>query len=494
MAPAGEQAARNREGGIEILAGRLLFGVTTLLVALAVVGWDALGKPWGPGTSAALAYGLFAIHLALLFRRLSPMDPLVWTPLALLLFYFGEAVVIEWLRLPAAGGYDPWQAGNADFVERGFAASVVAVAAFLAGIHIAGVRPLAGDPRREPMQDRSFGPTALLFALGAVGLVVAGIAIVGPSTVFGYYSDWWDAKLLGLADERFIDIGMVFANAGVYALLATDEPGARWRRWFAYLLMPVLMLIAIQKGDRTGLIALGVGAGWCYTQRIARVRWPTVIVAAVMALVLMPVIVEWRRERSLDESKQTRVVELLGKSVYSMGTSVNALVYTLELVPSQGDHTWGTTFRLAVLRGIPNFGFSKGKEWARGELSETPSAWLAWVINPWWFSTGGGYGYSMAAEWYYNFGLPGIVFGMAFTGWGMARVRNKARNSSLALIWSATLFAGMAVWTRNILGHPFKVAVWPPVGLWLIHRLLLVLRGRAARRPLTQAPPDPVTS
>jgi hypothetical protein len=84
---------------------------------------------------------------------------------------------------------------------------------------------------------------------------------------------------------------------------------------------------------------------------------------------------------------------------------------------------------------------------------------------------------------------------MALTGFGMARVRNKARNSSLALVWSATFFAGVAIWSRNILGHPFKVAVWPVIGIWVIYRLLSLLRSRAASRPaqLADRTPDPFT-
>ena len=84
---------------------------------------------------------------------------------------------------------------------------------------------------------------------------------------------------------------------------------------------------------------------------------------------------------------------------------------------------------------------------------------------------------------------------VAFTGFGMARVRNNARNSSLALVWSATLFAGVTIWVRNIVGYALKVAVWPIIGLWLIQRLVVMIRGRAMRRPaqLASASADPFT-
>ena len=116
-----------------------------------------------------------------------------------------------------------------------------------------------------------------------------------------------------------------------------------------------------------------------------------------------------------------------------------------------------------------------------------PSVWITWQIAPEWAATGGGYGFAMAAEWYYNFGMLGMVLGMALTGYGVTRARNASRRSSLALVWSATLFAGVSIWIRNVVGYATKVAVWPVVGLWVISRIVLLLRGRASRKSAVAA-------
>jgi hypothetical protein len=39
----------------------------------------------------------------------------------------------------------------------------------------------------------------------------------------------------------------------------------------------------------------------------------------------------------------------------------------------------------------------------------------------------------------------------------------------------------MAIWVRNVLGAPLKIMIWPVIGLWLIDRLLRLLRARAAQ-------------
>jgi oligosaccharide repeat unit polymerase len=280
----------------------------------------------------------------------------------------------------------------------------------------------------------------------------------------------------------------MFAEAGIFALFASDEPNARWRRWLGYALIPLVALIVIQKGDRTALIALGVGAGWCYTQRIRRLGWMPVLAVAFSALVVMPVIGEWRSQRSLEASKQRSVYELFGSSLYNMGSSVNAIIYTVELVPAEKNYAWGETFMHAAIQAIPNVSLTKGKEFVETSIEDSPSLWITWVIAPEWAAANGGYGFAMAAEWYYNFGMVGILVGMALSGWAMARARNAARNSSLALVWSATLFAALTIWVRNVVGYALKFAVWPIVGLWIISRLLGMLRRRGRVSAVARVP------
>lgn len=473
-----------------VWAGRVLFGLIAISLALASVYWDALGKPWGPGTSAAFAYLMFGFHLSFLFKRVSPMDPLVWVPVGLLLFYFGMPVVIEWLGVPTPGGYDAWNANNGGILDRGFCVALLALAAFLWGVHLAGVVDASHPPGPDVPRDRSLGVPAALFTIGALIMTAIGIAIVGPSAVFGSYSDWWDSKLLG-ADQRFVDTGLMLSGAGVYALLASDDPKARWRRWFAYAVMLFCLFVALQKGDRTNMVTIGVGAGWCYSQRIRKLSWTPVLVAAFCALLAFPVIAEWRQSRRVEAVKRSTVKELIGASIYNLGSSVNAIVYTVHLVPDRRPYSWGGTFAAAVVNAIPNVSLTKGAKWKATDLEDSPSTWITWQINPGWAASGGGYGFAMAAEWYYNFGTLGVLLGMALTGFGVTRARNASTRSSLALLWSATLYAATSIWIRNIVGYAFKVAVWPVIGLWLIRRLVMLMRGRAARPRTVIRPPAP---
>jgi oligosaccharide repeat unit polymerase len=368
--------------------------------------------------------------------------------------------------------------------------ALLSVVALLWGIHLAGVVDLSRPLSRAAPSDRSLGVAATLFTIAALIMTAIGIAIVGPSVVFGVYSDWWDAKLLG-ADQRFVDVGLIFSGAGVYALLATDEAGARWRRWLAYAVLAFCLLVALQKGERTSMVTIGVGAGWCYSQRIGRVRWPSVLALAFAAIVAFPVIREWRAERRIEESKRTSITELFGGSIYSLGGAVNSIIFTVEFIPEKKPYSWGATFASAFVNAIPNPGLTKGKAWAWTNLDVSPSTWITWMVNPLWAAAGGGYGFSMAAEWYYNFGMAGILLGMASVGFGLARARNASTRSSLALLWSTTMFAGTSIWIRNVLGYALKVATWPLIAVWVIDRLLKLMRGRSARRRDLRVAADP---
>jgi oligosaccharide repeat unit polymerase len=416
----------------------------------------------------------------------SPFDPIVWLPIAMLLFYFGRAFLIAWFGIVPLNGYDPWRTGGLPWVERGYLTSLLCVAGALAGIHLAGIRRMTRVDVEAP-GDPAFESAATLFAIGSLVMVAVGVAIAGPSTVFGFYDQWYAAKH-GSVDQRFIDMGIPFAQASAVALIASTARSARRRRIVAFLLFAFVCFVALAKGDRTSVIAFGVGAGWVFTQRVARVRWPIVAALGIGAMALMPIIGEYRVSKTLVDTKRSGTAELVSRTVGEMGQSASAIVYTEKLVPAKQGHIYGASFLLAAYEIIPNLGLSKRWRTENWPLSWNPSYWLAWTLDPNYAAGGGGFGFSMAAEWYYNFGIVGVWLGGVLVGFFVARARNNASSSPLALVWSATLFAAASIWVRNIVGYPLRVALWPLFGLWVIYRVTRALGPRPRRLTLADAP------
>jgi hypothetical protein len=113
-----------------------------------------------------------------------------------------------------------------------------------------------------------------------------------------------------------------------------------------------------------------------------------------------------------------------------------------------------------------------------------PDNWVTNVSNPVKYERLlGGYGYALGAEWYFNFGLPGVLLGMILTGFATARMRGASRRSAMWLL-TVTLFYGMMLAiVRNDLGYPLRTLLWPLVGMWILQAFWPRPRPRAAPLP-----------
>jgi hypothetical protein len=135
---------------------------------------------------------------------------------------------------------------------------------------------------------------------------------------------------------------------------------------------------------------------------------------------------------------------------------------------------------------------SPGRYFGLDALKHNPSKWLVATANPSkWRKQAGGYGYALGAEWYFNFGMPGVLFGMAFLGFGMNWVRNRSRTSPLWLTFASLLSIMGVTLVRNDFGYPFRQLLWPFATL-LIFQLLLPTR-RTAPRFAAAARPRPAS-
>lgn len=478
-----KSSARAESAGLPVIVGRVLFGFAAIVCFMLCEFWFGLKMTWGPATSASLAVAFFVVHVALLRRRVGALDPVVWIPVSLLLFQFGMCFAIEVIGYDGGGlGYDAWHFGISRNLGRGYCAALLTMLGFVWGIYLAGVRDLSRgpDPSRRP--DGSFAVPALIFMVGSLLMTLFGIILVGPSNAFGTYGDWWAAKDAGV-DQRFLDVGVIFTEAGIFAVIASAAPRQHFLRGLAYTIALVIIVITVSKGDRSSLIGLGIGLGWCYSQSVRRIRWVPVLASAFCMLVLIPVIAEWRSTRTLDVSREATIRELVGGAAYSMGSQVNAFVHSFDYIPRVKGYAWGYSYFAAVVNAIPNVMPTKGANPLHFHtLESSPSNWLSSIVAPEWYRMGGGYGYAMGAELYYNFGMPGVLLGSLLLGYITGRVRNSARVSPIRLVASAVLFGAMAILVRNTFGYPFKLATWPVAGLFLVSVGTRVLRRPGVRR------------
>ena len=470
--------AGNGGGSLVRIFGVAFFGIAALTAYVPTQFWTEEDFTWGPGAITLVAFTLLFVHVLLVWRRTLPLDPALWLPIGVIFFYFGVPIAVEGI-----GGkefdYDPWKIGAAYNLARGYCGALLALASYLAGMHLAGVRDLSKVTARVSL-DQSLALPSMLLTVGALAMLAVGVALVGPSVVFGTYEQWWDAKAAG-ADPRFVDMGIVFAQAGMFGLVASYHPKRRYRLYLAGFVALILAYVAIQKGARASLMATGVGLVWCYSQRVKRLN-PALITALVFAGVLVfPILGEYRNTKHFTGIERKSVESLLGDAMTDMGSTVNTLLYTMDLVPLTESYAKGIGYLESTYQLIPNVGLTPVRDdRLTSGLKAFHSNWLVWQVSPLWAAAGGSYGSSMAGELYFNFGVTGILLGCALIGYLSGWLRSSAQESSLRLTASALYFGCMIIYIRNPIGVPLKNLVWSVAALLIIRGLLSLLTSRSA--------------
>lgn len=456
-------------------APRVSVGAATFFTFFAFVlfvlvwAWPEDAAWWSPEVSTLCAWLAVAIHVGFARKGLSAFDPRLWIPVCMLCFYFGMPVAIGLFDVPALEikGYDAHDIGPPPELERGFAVALLTLVAFLAGSHLAGFRSSIRS-RIGPHDERDrmlLGPGVCLMA-GGVLMAALGVVVVGPKLLFGAYYQMMEARQFGAADFRLWGIGLAFAKGGVFAALAAHDPRRPFWTQVALGVGALCFFAEMLAGSRGDMAGFGLAAGFVFSQRVRHIpRWP-VVIAFLVAFLFMPMIKEYRQLRRLQHTRSVSAGELMATTFYEMGNSVTPFTYTIHHIPRDKNYDFGGSILYAILWAIPNPTPTVGKSFSGDPIEHGPSKWYSWVANPSkYLYHGGGYGYALGAEWYFNFGFPGVLLGMIFTGWGVSKIVNRSRASGLSLVASALVLQSMVVLVRNNLGNPLKQASWPLIGL-----------------------------
>jgi hypothetical protein len=458
------------------------FGIASLSLLSLVWLWDELGSPFGPGTCFAIATIALIVHLMICGRRLGAFDPGIWIPVILYLHYFGMVVAVELIPDSGRTHYDAWLHGVPN-IDQGFATALLTTVAFLFGFHLTPLVDMGSKIPAPSANERSIGLAANLLLWGGILMVVVGIPVAGVSLVFGHYGEMKEAMKFASSDFRLIGAGFIFATGGLAGVIANARRLNSGTLYAAFGAAGFIILFLSFTGDRTGLSVVGFAWGWALTQRLIRIpRWP--VVAGFIAMILMaPMIKEYRVWRNLEDTPRLNLSELAAATFYEMGSSVGAFCWTINKIPSKKNYDWGMSFVAHMAGNIPNFGVVGQRFIYVDPLKHKPSMWVTWTADPvkYW-NAGGGLGFAVGAEWYFNFGFPGVLIGMAFLGWLTAWSRNKSRDGPIQLLLASMMIVFMANVVRNDFGYPLRAAGWPLIGYFLIGLLLKILAPRGAAR------------
>ena len=463
-------AAQVQPLSLGTLVMRIGLGIATLMVALAV--WVLPGDQflWNPLTSSIIAALLILLHLAVVGRRLDSFDPATWLPVMLFLYYFGMPIAVELIAEPGHFTYHALGANPPPSLARGSGLALLSLISFILGFHLLPIASASAPPCPARNNTDSFLGAALCILLGGSLMTAIGLLIAGPTLLFGEYGRMKEAGISGAADFRFLIIGSSFMMAGAFATISAHTS----RRWLSTLLAfatsGFLALLLIGMGDRGGLSCFVIALGWVITRRIRKISRTLVAVGFVVAFQLMPMVKEYRDFRTIEESRNVSLRNLASSSFYEMGQTSLAFSYTVEYIPARKSYDYGGSVVQALLDAVPNVGFTVGKGFLLSAVKHEPSHWFAATADPIkYYYHGPGFAYALGAEWYFNFGVPGVIFGMAFMGSIVSVIRKHSASSEWALFIGALYIQFIALHVRNSLGFPLKVNLWPLIGLSLIY-------------------------
>lgn len=292
----------------------------------------------------------------------------------------------------------------------------------------------------RPVGAATSGPSgARIEAIRAVGWTLFGVSII--PTIWRIHQSMsvvWSSGYASLFQQQY----------------ATGIDG--WPDILATYFVPSVILIALASRGRgitflvslvgilfysTSFFLLG-GRGhaimpiaaytWAYHRFVRKL--PIAVIAGCAAFLLFVVFPLVRAVRndpgglvsqsSLSES-YTSIDNPAIDAISEMGSAMNTIAYTLELVPIKRPFDMGEGYLYALFSIIPNLFWDVHPNIARGDAA----TWLTWEVNPGMAARSGSLGYSCIAEAYLNFGWTGTPVILFLIGFGLGKLSGWASKS-----------------------------------------------------------------
>jgi len=217
-------------------------------------------------------------------------------------------------------------------------------------------------------------------------------------------------------------------------------------------------------GFRAGAIVVLVTSLWLWHVTITPIPRKIIISLALVAMLILPVIGVLRvlpaDERTSFSAWQSTYAEIdnpLIALIREMGGSMAATAYTITLVPDLREYEHGATYAYALSTLAPNLFWT-----VHPGVLNSPSKWLVETVSPETALAGGGFGFSILAEGYLNFGFQGAALPMLLIGWGIGSLscRSEMESSPLMLCFIALSLIPLLIYARAEAGNAVRGIVW----------------------------------
>jgi oligosaccharide repeat unit polymerase len=206
-----------------------------------------------------------------------------------------------------------------------------------------------------------------------------------------------------------------------------------------------------------------IAVAWVFERSIRRIPRALILVLALLALLVFPLVRETRltggQYRSLGDQIDvlSNLDDPLSSSVSEMGHSLVTVTHTMTLVPETRPYDYGESYLYALTTIIPNLGWAVHPSVSHGLLSD----WLINTVDRVTAAAGGGLGFSFIAEAYLNFGTFGGPIWLGLTGFALVWLFLKADGNDPAKhAFAASFLSFLFVFTRGESAIVARGLVW----------------------------------
>lgn len=407
---------------------------------------------------------VYVLLRRLIFGPLNFLGPDMLFSAATLVFVIGSPTLIVLGMLPFEYRFFPALHHN----TRTLIFSLMVLTAFLAGYNCIREIPsmrLRIFPRYRINYDSALLLGKVLIATAfAVKLIFIGMA--GVATLFGegYNLRHFEGSVLTM-------LGSVAFMSGVIITAVSSALGyGRLVHGVSakILIIAYLGIFAVFGGR--GHLAVLIGLMAVYGELLRRIR-TVVLVGGVVALLGVFVTIPVLRRipgRSLREFRAVAGEQL---PFYGIGGLLaegigpyKTLNYTLGYVPQYFAYRKGKDYLFPLVTVLP--WTKKAVYRAVGHVE--PARWATFNIHEPTFRRGGGFGYTMAGEFYLNFGVYGAYIAALILGVAMQKLRVVAltRGTPLWLLFYFLMLTLMTLWVRASFDNITRPLVWGMVLCW----------------------------
>jgi hypothetical protein len=209
---------------------------------------------------------------------------------------------------------------------------------------------------------------------------------------------------------------------GIYITSVALRHKRLFKGKFGITLFLIYLCLIIFEGGRTQMVTLGMILLLVRHFIIKRIKLKSLIIIAICAMMMFSAIKIVRNVAAFDITKMIEIIKHAREteqthwydSLVEMGGSISTVNLMTMLVPGREPFWHGRSYAQSVVHIIP---YLSGKMWIY--LGVSPSLWLTYThFGP----ESSGTGFSIAAEGYLNFGLPGVFIHMAIIGIVLRRI------------------------------------------------------------------------